>query len=83
MQAVKSLYNPAQIILLKLGFDSAQLLAHLKGQNTSHCKKGPGRKHQFGGEKTTEQKRAGAYGRGLRNWINQQQAARMANRERA
>ena len=43
-------------------------------------KDGPGRRH-FQGDgtgKTAKQKRAGAYGKGLRNWITNKQAARAA-----
>jgi len=48
-------------------------------KNESSRKAGPGRYHANGdGTKTDKQKRAGAFGRGLRNWINRTQAARYA-----
>lgn len=47
----------------------------------SATKSGPGRYHRNGdGSRTTAQKKAGAYGRGLRNWIHQKQAAQQAQR---
>jgi hypothetical protein len=45
-------------------------------KNSSHTKTGPGRYHVQGdGSRTTEQKRAGAFGRGLRNNITRKNAA--------
>ena len=42
-------------------------------------KKGPGRKHKQGDgthkDLTTKQRRAGMYGKGLRTWITNKQAA--------
>lgn len=39
-------------------------------KNASHRKAGPGRYHFAGdGSRTAKQKSAGAYGRGLRNWL--------------
>lgn len=50
-------------------------------KHASHTKRGPGRYHtEAPTEKTLKQKRAGAYGRGLRNWITNKQDAEMANR---
>lgn len=48
----------------------------------SHTKAGPGRKHLQGDgkQRTTAQKKAGAYGRGLRNHFNRLAAARAAQR---
>lgn len=46
-----------------------------------HRKAGPGRIHAQGnGVKTKKQKQAGAFARGLRNWINGLNLARMANK---
>lgn len=48
----------------------------------SHTKRGPGRYHNQGDGThlglTLNQRRAGAYGKGLRNWITQKQAAERA-----
>lgn len=45
----------------------------------SHTKAGPGRYHAQGdgtnAHLTIKQRRAGAYGKGLRNWITNKQAA--------
>lgn len=50
-----------------------------ENRNASATKSGPGRYHQQGdGSRTTEQRKAGAYGRGLRNWITRKQAAERA-----
>ena len=44
-------------------------------RNASYTKAGPGRRaNTKPAIKTLKQKRAGAYGRGLRNWIKQKQA---------
>ena len=41
----------------------------------THTKAGPGRRHDANRAiKTMKQRQAGAYGRGLRNWINRKQA---------
>lgn len=71
--------NTAQQIMHRLGIADGAILA--KGQkNASHRKAGPGREHiQGNGSKTNEQKRAGAFGRGLRNWITNKQRAALAN----
>lgn len=48
-------------------------------KEAKHTKSGPGRKHSQGkGVKTAKQKRAGAYGIGLRTWITNKQAAARA-----
>lgn len=40
-------------------------------QEANATKSGPGRYHEQGdGKRTAAQKRAGAYGRGLKNWCN-------------
>lgn len=48
----------------------------------SNTKRGPGRYHAQGDSKhahlTLKQRRAGAYGNGLRNWITNKQAAAAA-----
>lgn len=47
-----------------------------------HTKRGPGRRHVQGdgthAHLSLKQRQAGAYGRGLRNWITQKQAAARA-----
>lgn len=44
-------------------------------RNASYTKAGPGRRHNTApAVKTLKQKNAGAFGRGLRNWINRTQA---------
>jgi hypothetical protein len=45
----------------------------------SYTKSGPGRKHKQGdGSRTTKQKSAGAYGRGIRNLITRNNLAALA-----
>lgn len=48
-------------------------------KNASHTKAGPGRYHKQGdgthAHLTLKQRKSGAYGRGLRNWITNKQAA--------
>ena len=66
----------------------ASIFPGLQGLNLLRDKKrmpqaskaGPGRRHVQGDGtgKTVKQKRAGAYGKGLRNWITNKQAARAA-----
>jgi len=63
--------NIAQLVhhFLGVAVGNASGSAH-GNKNASHRKAGPGRFHLDGdGSRTTEQKRAGAYGRGLRNWL--------------
>ena len=53
--------------------------SHLHAKNPHHTKSGPGRFHRQGDGRhqalTLKQRKAGAYGEGLRNWITQKQAA--------
>lgn len=66
----------------------ASIFPGLQGLNLLRDKKrmphaskaGPGRRHVEGDGtgKTVKQKKAGAYGRGLRNWITNKQAAKAA-----
>ena len=69
---------------------ACQLLQHLGVANVglpgggeicseSHTKRGPGRRFAIGdGTRTSQQRQAGAYGRGLMNWITRKQAAEIA-----
>lgn len=53
-----------------------------QNKEPSFTKRGPGRFHKQGDglhrNLTLKQRRAGAYGKGLRNWITQKQAAAQA-----
>lgn len=72
--------------------NTAQQIHHLLGiatpvddgsnqRSPSYTKAGPGRRHNNErAVKNLKQKRAGSYGRGLRNWIRNTQAAAQANR---
>lgn len=55
---------------------------HLHAKKPHHTKSGPGRFHRQGdgthANLTLKQRRAGSYGKGLRNWITQKQAAAQA-----
>lgn len=52
---------------------------HEHAKKPSHTKRGPGRFHAQGDgthrSLTLKQRKAGAYGNGLRNWITNKQAA--------
>lgn len=57
-------------------------------RSASFTKSGPGRRHVQGdgthAHLTVKQRRAGAFGKGLRNWItSQQRAAQSARQQRA
>jgi len=68
--------NTAQQILKFLGVPHGDAKSD---QSPQHRKAGPGRKHAYGnGSRTVEQKRAGSFGRGLRNWIANKQRAAIA-----
>ena len=65
--------NLAQQIHRALGIAIAD--AEPPQRNAHYTKSGPGRRaNSKPAVKTLKQKRAGAYGRGLRNWIKQKQA---------
>jgi hypothetical protein len=73
--------NPAMSVYAVCGLPLAHFGGHGRTRNLRATKSGPGRLHANGdGTRTTKQKRAGAYGRGLRNWINNQNRAVQANR---
>ena len=62
--------NSAMSVYAVCGLSMAHFGNHDAKRNRSTTKVGPGRLHADGdGTRTTEQKRAGAYGRGLRNWL--------------
>lgn len=71
-----------QIIVAVFGLPIQNLFAHQITKMEQATKRGPGRKHKQGdGSRTTEQKKAGAYSRGLRNRITQKQGlAALASR---
>ncbi len=65
--------NAAQQIHRALGVAIAD--AKSPQRNAHYTKAGPGRRaNTKPATKTLKQKNAGAYGRGLRNWINRKQA---------
>ena len=71
--------NTACQLLQHLGVDNVGLPGYGKMRSTSHTKRGPGRRFAIGdGTRTLQQSQAGAYGRGLRNWITRTQAAKNA-----
>ena len=62
--------NAAQQIHRALGV-AVTLDSKPEPRNAHYTKAGPGREHNFERVvKTLKQKRAGAFGRGLRNWCN-------------
>lgn len=62
--------NPAMQVYVQCGLSVAHFGNSAVQRNASSTKAGPGRRRENGdGSRTTEQKRAGAYGRGLRNWL--------------
>mgnify|MGYP003577056967 CR=1 FL=1 len=76
-------------LLAKIGQQNiVSIFPGLQGLNLLRDKKrvphaskaGPGRRHAQGDGtgKSVKQKRAGSYGKGLRNWITNKQAARAA-----
>lgn len=63
--------NPAMRIYAQCGLSVAHFGNGTNQRNACATKSGPGRRHEDGdGSRTVEQKKAGAYGRGLRNWMN-------------
>jgi len=69
--------NTAQQIHRALGIAIGD--AEPPQRNASYTKTGPGRRaNTRRAVKTMKQKRAGAYGRGLRNWINRKQGVEQA-----
>jgi hypothetical protein len=73
--------NQATTIYQQCGLPAAHFGNHGNTRNANATKAGPGRRHVDGdGSRTTAQKRAGAYGRGLRNWIKSKNLAEQANR---
>lgn len=69
--------NTAQQIHRALGVAIAD--AQPPQRNASYTKAGSGRRHNTRrAVKTLKQERAGAYGRGLRNWINRKQGVEQA-----
>lgn len=67
--------NAAQQIRHALGIEAAADAESGNPYSASYTKAGPGRRHNTKrAAKTLKQKNAGAYGRGLRNWINRKQA---------
>ena len=71
--------NTAQQIHRALGIAIAD--AEPPQRNAHYTKAGPGRRaNTKRAVKTLKQKRAGAYGRGLRNWINRKQGVEQAIR---
>jgi hypothetical protein len=79
--------NVAQQIRQAFGIEAGNTAA-LRQRNASATKGGSGRRHAqgdgTGANKTTKQKSAGAYGKGLRNWCNgiaqRKHAANLAKR---
>lgn len=73
--------NAACQILSAMGVAHVGAKGASKTRSPSHTKRGSGRRAVQGdGSRTAKQRSAGAYGRGLQNWIARTQAARMANR---
>lgn len=71
--------NTACQLLQHLGVANVGLPGYGKMCSASHTKRGPGRRFAIGdGTRTYKQRQAGAYGRGLRNWITRTQAAKIA-----
>ena len=71
--------NTACQLLQHLGVANVGLPSYGKMRSESHTKSGPGRRFAIGdGTRTYKQRQAGAYGRGLNNWITRKQAAEMA-----
>lgn len=76
--------NTAQQLHHVLGISQGSSGTASDAKHASHRKAGPGRRHATGnGTRTAKQRQAGAYGRGLRNWIKQQNMARQANKNAA
>ena len=76
--------NTACQLLQHLGVANVGLPGYGKMRSASHTKRGPGRRFTIGdGTRTSQQRQAGAYGRGLMNWVASTQAARSANRKNA
>lgn len=76
-------FNAAQQIMVAVfGVPLQNMYAHYAGKTAQPCKSGPGRKHAQGdgthSELTVKQRKAGSYGRGLRNHITRKQAAALA-----
>ena len=70
--------NTAQQIHRALGV-AVPADAEPQQRNASYTKAGSGRRHNTKrAVKTLKQERAGAYGRGLRNWINRKQGVEQA-----
>jgi len=67
-------------IFAALGIDRTQPKVTTESRlMPSSTKRGPGRKHKQGdGTRTSEQRQAGAYGRGLRNHINRANGLRLS-----
>ena len=71
--------NTACQLLQHLGVANVGLPGYGKMRSESHTKRGPGRRFAIGdGTRTYKQRQAGAYGRGLTNWITRTQAAKIA-----
>lgn len=71
--------NTACQLLQHLGVANVGLPGYGKMRSASHTKRGPGRRFAIGdGTRTYKQRQAGAYGRGLTNWITRTQAAKIA-----
>jgi hypothetical protein len=71
--------NIACQLLQHLGVANVGLPGGGKMRSPSHTKRGPGRRFAIGdGTRTYKQRQAGAYGRGLTNWITSSQAAKIA-----
>ena len=78
-RAVHTGPNTACQLLQHLGVANVGLPGYGKMRSESHTKSGPGRRFVIGdGTRTYKQRQAGAYGRGLNNWITRKQAAEMA-----
>lgn len=75
--------NVAQQIRQALGIEAGNTVSH-RQRNPSATKSGPGRRHAqgdgTGANKTSKQKSAGAYGKGLRNWCNSKNTSRVASK---
>lgn len=73
--------NVACQILSLIGVTEIGTTSASLPRNKSYRKTGPGRHFAIGdGTRTSKQKSAGAFGRGLMNWIARNQAAALANK---